>query len=103
HNHVIIGKNVEIITTSHNIDSSEWELKYYGIEIDDYVWIATNATILPSCKKIGKGAVVAAGSVVVKDVPEMAVVSGNPAEVIKYRKKVHSDLCVESLLGGDFK
>ena len=32
--HVIIGQNTEIITTSHNIDSVEWEHKYYGIVID---------------------------------------------------------------------
>ena len=37
--HVIIGYGTEIITTSHNIDSPEWEHKYYGITIDDYVWI----------------------------------------------------------------
>ena len=99
---MIIGQDVQIITTSHYIDSPEWEHKYYGIEIDDYVWIATGALILPSCRKIGYGAVVAAGAVVVKDVPPMAVMSGNPAVKIKERKCVHSNLCVESLLGGDF-
>lgn len=101
-NHVIIGQGVKIITTSHNIDSTEWEHKYYGITIDDYAWIATDTLILPSCRSIGYGAVIAAGSVVVKDVPSMAVVSGNPATIIKTRKCVHSDLCVESLLGGDY-
>ena len=44
---VIIGAGVEIITTSHDIDSPDWEHKNYGIRIDDYVWIATNALILP--------------------------------------------------------
>lgn len=37
-----------------------------------------------------------------KDVPEMSVVSGNPALEIKKRKVVHSNLVVESLLGGDY-
>lgn len=32
----------------------------------------------------------------------MAVMSGNPAQIIKYRKQVHADLIVESLLGGDY-
>lgn len=38
-NNVIIGSQTEIITTSHNIDSPEWEHKYYGIKIEDYVSI----------------------------------------------------------------
>ena len=78
-NHVIIGVGTNIITTSHNIDSPDWELKNYGIEIDDYVWLPTDVLILPSCRKIGYGAVVSSGSVVVRDVESMSVVSGNPA------------------------
>ena len=102
-NHVIISNDSRIITTSHNIDSPEWEHKYYGIEIEDYVWIASHVTILPSCRKIGRGAVIGAGSVVVKDVPPMAVVGGNPAQFIKERKQVHCKLVVQSLLSGDLK
>lgn len=101
--HVIIGSGVEIITCSHNIDSPDWEFKPYGIEIEDYAWIATRAFILPACRKIGRGAICGAGSLVVGNVEEMSVVSGNPATHIKFRKKVHSDLVVESLIGGDLK
>ena len=86
-NHVIIGSDVEIITCSHNIDSKEWEFKAYGIEIEDYVWIATRVFILPSCRKIMRV------QFVVKKVNEMSVVSGNPAEHIKNRKK-----CIPILL-----
>lgn len=53
--HVIIGSETEIITTSHNIDSEEWENKHYGLTIEDYVWIPTRVMILPSCRKIGMG------------------------------------------------
>lgn len=102
-NHVIIGSNTEIITTSHNIDSPEWEHKYYGIVIEDYAWLPTNILILPSCRRIGYGAVVGSGSVVVKDVDSMSVVGGNPAKEFKKRKCVHTDLVVESLLGGDYE
>lgn len=101
--HVIIGGGNQIITTSHNIDSPDWEPKHYGIEIEDYVWISTNCLIMPSCRKIGKGAVIGGGSVVVSDVSPMAVMSGNPAKEIRKRKCIHSDLVVEGLLGGDFK
>lgn len=102
-NNVIIGSGTEIITTSHNIDSSNWEHKYYGIIIEDFVWIPTNILILPSCRKIGYGAVVSSGSVVVKDIEAMSVVGGSPAHEFKKRKQVHSSLIVESLLGGDYK
>lgn len=102
-NHVIIGADSEILTTSHNIDSPAFEQKDYGITIDDYVWIPTKVTILPSCRHIGRGAVVSTGSVVVRDVDAMSVVGGNPAKEFKKRKTVHTDLVVESLLGGDFE
>lgn len=101
--HVIIGSGTEIITTSHNIDSPDREHKYYGITIEDYVWLPTNVLVLPSCRKIGMGGVIGSGSVVVKDVERMSVVSGNPAKEFKKRQCVHSSLVVESLLGGDFK
>lgn len=102
-NYVIIGYGTEIITTSHNIDSPDWEHKNYGLKIEDYVWIPTKILILPSCRNIGYGAVIGSGSVVVKNVDSMSVVSGNPAKEIKKRKCVHNQLVVESLLGGDYK
>jgi hypothetical protein len=55
-----------------------------AITISDEVWIGTNAMIL-SGVTIGKGAVIAAGSVVAKDVPAYAIVGGNPARVFKYK------------------
>lgn len=100
--HVIIGYGSEIICVSHYIDSPEWEHKYYGIEIEDYVWIPTKVLVLPSCRKIGRGAVIGSGSVVVRNVEPMSVVSGNPAKEFKKRKCVHSDLVVEHLLGADY-
>jgi acetyltransferase-like isoleucine patch superfamily enzyme len=54
------------------------------IIVDDEVWIGDKALIL-SGVHIGKGAIIAAGSVVVHDVPPYAIVGGNPAKVIKYR------------------
>lgn len=101
-NHVIIGSETEIITTSHNIDSEEWEHKHYGLTIEDYVWIPTRVMILPSCRKIQYGGVISSGSVVVKNVESMSVVGGNPAKEFKKRKCVHKNLVVESLLGGDY-
>lgn len=101
--HVIIGSGTTILTSSHDIDSPDWVRKPYGLEIEDYVWLPTNVMILPSCRKIGYGAVVSSGSVVVKNVEPMSVVGGNPAKEFKKRKCVHKDLVVESVLGGDYE
>lgn len=54
----------------------------YFTEIQDDTWIGRDVLICPS-RKIGKGAVVAARSVVTKNVPEYTVVGGNPARIIK--------------------
>lgn len=55
-----------------------------SIVIKDDVWVGANSLIL-SGVTIGQGAVVAAGSVVTKDVPPYAIVGGNPAKIIRYR------------------
>ena len=55
-----------------------------NIIVDDDVWIGFRSTIL-SGVHIGQGAIVAAGSLVTKDVPPYAIVGGVPAKVIKYR------------------
>ncbi|SIO19364.1 Acetyltransferase (isoleucine patch superfamily) [Carnobacterium alterfunditum] len=54
------------------------------IIINDDVWIGTNSIIL-SGVRVGKGAVIGAGSIVTKDVPPYAIVGGNPAKIIKFR------------------
>ena len=57
-----------------------------SLAIGDDVWIGARVTILAKNITIGKGAVIGAGSVVVKSVPDYAIVAGNPARIIKYRK-----------------
>ena len=52
--------------------------------INEYVWIGSNATILKGVN-IGRGAIIAAGAVVNKDVPEYTIVGGVPAKTIKKR------------------
>ena len=68
------------------------------IIIDDDVWIGYGSTIL-SGVHIGQGAIIAAGSVVTKDIPPYAIVGGVPAKVIKYR---FNDELISELLKIDF-
>jgi maltose O-acetyltransferase len=56
------------------------------LTIGSDVWIGVRVIVLPGCKKIGNGVVVGAGSVVTKDVPDYAIVGGNPARILKMRK-----------------
>jgi len=56
----------------------------YKIVVEDDVWIGHGAILLTPVR-VGRGAIVAAGSVVTKDVPRYAIVGGNPAKVIKMR------------------
>lgn len=106
--HVVFGDNIimnygaEIITSQHDIDDPEFQLQTSDLFIDDFVWICPRATILPGCKVIGKGAVIGSNAVVTKDVPPMAVMGGNPAKVLRYRKNIHDQLYVPALAAGDF-
>ncbi|MFH1717493.1 MAG: CatB-related O-acetyltransferase [Planctomycetota bacterium] len=65
-----------------------------SIEIGNDVWIGRNAIILSGTGRIGDGAVIGAGSVVTKEVPDFAVVAGSPARIIRYR---FSEATVEKL------
>ena len=82
----------------HVIDGEDEAFSYGDIVIDDDVWIGFRAIIL-SGVHIGQGAVIAAGAVVVKDVPSYAVVGGVPAKVIKYR---FNDKVIQELMNCDF-
>jgi acetyltransferase-like isoleucine patch superfamily enzyme len=81
---VMIGPNVSLITASHSLEPSQRRAVTIGkpIAIERNVWIAAGATIIGGVT-IGENAVVAAASVVTKDVPPNTLVGGNPAGVIR--------------------
>lgn len=92
---ITIGKHVEIAPNcsfypySHGMDAGERIGKQPliskgGITIEDDVWLGVGTIILDGVK-IGKGAVIGAGSVVSKDIPEGAIAVGAPARVVKMR------------------
>ena len=83
-NNVTISQGAYLCTATHDISSQTMDLICKPIVIEDNVWIASHATILPGVT-IGEGAVVGACAVVTKDVAPWTVVGGNPAKFIKKR------------------
>jgi len=81
---VMIGPNVSLITASHPLEPSERRTTTIGkpIVIERGVWIAAGAIVIGGVT-VGENSVVAAGSVVTKDVPPNTLVGGNPARVIR--------------------
>lgn len=83
-NNVFIGPNATF-TNDMFPRSKIYSEAFSGITLKEGSSIGANATLLPGIT-IGKNAMVGAGSVVTKDVPDFAVVVGNPAKIIKYLK-----------------
>lgn len=89
--YVMMGRDVKIITRNHGSRDTEVPMKLQGwtpvrpVVIEDDVWIGSNVIILPGVH-VGKGAILGAGAVIREDVPPYAVMAGNPAFVLKYRK-----------------
>lgn len=83
------GRGLTIFSTNHNYNSAV-SIPYDAVEIvrpviiKDFVWCGSNVTIVPGVT-IGEGVVIGAGTVVTKDVPDYAIIGGNPHQVIKYR------------------
>jgi maltose O-acetyltransferase len=83
-NHVDIASQVLIYTSEHDVHSADMRPIEAPVEIADFCFIGPRAIILPGVK-IGKGAVVAAGAVVTKDVSARKIVAGVPAREIGER------------------
>lgn len=87
-NNVLIGHNVVIATINHEQEpKNRANMILKSVVIEDDVWIGSNATILQGVK-VGKGSIIAAGSVVTKDVEEFSVVVGVPAKCVKKIDKI---------------
>ena len=87
------GRGLTIFSSNHDYDKGD-KIPYGDedilkpVVIGNWVWCGANVTIVPGVT-IGDGAVIGSGAVVTKDIPECAVVGGNPAKIIKYRDKEH--------------
>lgn len=83
-NHVDIASEVMIWTSEHDLTAPDMSAREEKVTVEDYVFIGPRAIVLPGVT-IGKGAAVAAGAVVTKDVAPMSIVAGIPAKEIGKR------------------
>ena len=86
---VMMAPGVMIFTQNHAMDDLDIPMRLQTapkkkVTIGDNVWIGANALIMPGIT-VGQGSVIAAGAIVTKDVPDFAIVGGNPAKIIKFR------------------
>lgn len=84
-NNVDVAQDTMIWTAQHDYNDDYHKYVCASVLIEDYVWVASRAVLLPGTT-IGRGAVVAAGAVVTKNVEPMNVVGGIPAKVIAKRR-----------------
>ena len=86
----MMGTDVTVITRNHKHERTDIPMRLQGFEeekpvyIGNDVWLGDRVTLMPGVH-IGNGCIVAAGSVVTKDVPDYSIVGGVPARVIRSR------------------
>jgi len=108
----VYEQTVRVFTVNHPLDristhaifynpklgyaKKEADIQRRGLIIGNDVFVGHNVTILPGVNKIGDGALIGAGSVVTRDVPDFAIAAGNPAKVIRYRFSKETQLKIKA-------
>ena len=80
----VIASDTQLISGRHDFDDDEFVAHFDPITIGDHCWLATRSLVIGGVN-VGRGAVVAAAAVVTRDVDEMTVVAGVPAQVVRKR------------------
>lgn len=92
---VSVSPQVSILTASHGVADPEFRVENRRVVIEDNVFVGTRAMILPGVT-LGRGSVVAAGAVVARDVPPLAIVAGVPARIVGERPEAATHYVLDS-------
>ena len=98
---VMMAEDVLIMGGGHKYERTDIPMIKQGnigntaLTIENDVWIGTRVLILAKNQTIGRGAIIAAGAVVTKEVPPYAIVGGNPARIIRYRNYTNHDISIK--------
>jgi maltose O-acetyltransferase len=84
---VLMNGEIDLFSTQHLLDDPRFKGERRSVSIGDYAWLPWKIIVLPGVT-IGTHAVIGAGSVVSRDVPDYGVAVGNPARVVKERAQV---------------
>ena len=97
---VRLGPNVGIVSANHDAEDFEKHITARPIEIGDNVWIGMNSVVMPGIH-IGSNVVVAAGSIVTRDIPPDSIAMGAPARVVKSKPPYSGSLVAKDYGVGD--
>jgi len=90
-NYVMMAEGILILNENHVFNDPKKPMCFQGksiktqLTIEDDVWIGARTIILPQVTIIGTGSIIAAGSIVTKNVLPHTIIGGNPAKLIRYR------------------
>ena len=92
---VIMGQHVSFHAENHNYDRTDVPIKNQGgrrlgIVVEDDCWVGSNTTLLDGCH-VGRGCVIAAGSVVKGEIPPFSIIAGIPARVLRSRRDTQAE------------
>ncbi len=87
---VAISSGAKIFTHNHDVNGKfkNWQkngITYSDVVIEDYVWVGSDALIMPSVKRLGEGCIIGSGAIVTKDTEPYGIYVGNPAKKIAMR------------------